>query len=110
MWTKRTVAAVTIGGLAVAGATGVAVAQGNGDQVRDREQQVQTWVDEGAISEQDAEAFARVQEQFQADREERRAEREAQREEHRQELADAAGVTPQHTRWDNSSENLRYLI
>lgn len=94
MWTKRTIAAVTIGGLAVAGATGVAVAQGNGDQVRERAQeQVQTWVEDGTLSEEDAEAFGRVQEQFQEERQARQAERQAEREAHQQELAEAAGVS-----------------
>jgi hypothetical protein len=103
MWTKRTIAAVTVGGLAVAGATGVAVASGDGEQFRERAQeQIQTWVEDGSLTEEDAEAFARVQEQFQAERAERRAERQAEREAHQQELADAAGVSV-----DDLKERLR---
>lgn len=94
MWTKRTVATVAVAGMVAAGVTGVAVAAGNGDQTRVQER-IQTWVDEGAITQEDAEAFARVQEQAQTEREERRAERQQQREEHLAAIAEAAGVTPE---------------
>ena len=93
MWTKRTIAVVAVGSLAVAGAAGVAVANG-ADQVRARDQ-IQTWVDEGTITQEDADAFERVVGEMQDQREQRRAEREALREQHQQELADAAGVTPE---------------
>lgn len=94
MWTKRTIAAVAVGSLSVAGITGVAVAAGNGGQERAREQ-VQTWVDEGTITEEDAAAFDRVREQLQEEQQQRQQEREQLREQHMQELADAAGVTPE---------------
>lgn len=102
MWTKRTVATVAVAGMVAAGVTGVAVAAGNGDQTRAQER-IQTWVDEGAITQEDAEAFARVQEQAQAEREQRRAERQQQREEHLAAIAEAAGVTSEELqeRWRN---------
>ncbi len=93
MWTKRTIAAVAVGSLAVAGVAGVAVANG-ADQVRAREQ-IQTWVEDGTITQEDADAFERVVGEMQEQREQRRAEQEALREQHQQELADAAGVTPE---------------
>lgn len=93
MWTTRTIAAVAVGSLAVAGVAGVAVATG-ADQMRAREQ-IQSWVEEGTITQEDADAFERVVGEMQEQREERWAEREAQREQHQQELADAAGVTPE---------------
>jgi hypothetical protein len=100
MWTKRTIAAVAVSGLALSGVAGMAVANG-ADQVRDREQ-IQTWVEEGTITQEDADAFERVVGEMQEEREQRREERMEQREEHQAELAAAAGVSA-----DQLQERLR---
>jgi len=100
MWTKRTIAAVAVSGLALTGVAGIAVANG-ADQVREREQ-LQSWVDEGTITQEDADAFERVVGEMQEEREQRREERMAQREEHQAELAAAAGVSS-----DELQERLR---
>jgi polyhydroxyalkanoate synthesis regulator phasin len=94
MWTKRTIAAIAVGGMTVAGVTGVAVAAGSGGQERAQER-LQTWVEEGTITQEDADAFERVRDQAQEERQQRQQEREQLREQHMQELADAAGVTPE---------------
>jgi len=96
MWTKRTIAAVAAGGLAIAGVTGVAVAN-DADQVLPRDQ-IQTWVEEGTITQEDADAFERVVSELQEQREQRREERRQEREEHPAELAAAAGVTAEQLR------------
>ena len=94
MWTTRTIAAIAVGGMTVAGVTGVAVATGSGGQERAQER-LQTWVEEGTITQEDADAFERVRDQAQEERQQRQQEREQLREQHMQELADAAGVTPE---------------
>lgn len=92
MWTKRTIAAVAVAGLSAGALAGVAVAAGSNDSSKPDEL-VQGWVSDGTITEQDAQAFDRVREQLQSEREERRAERQAEREIHMAELAAAAGVS-----------------
>ncbi|MGB9374077.1 MAG: hypothetical protein WCA82_07955, partial [Jiangellales bacterium] len=91
MWTKRAVAVTAIAGLTAAGLAGVAVASGDAGSGAD--DVLEGLVSEGTVTQEDAEAFARVQEEFQAGREERRAEHQAEREQHMAELAAAAGVS-----------------
>lgn len=90
MWTKRTVAVVAVAGLAAAGVAGVAVAAGTDDSGSDG--LLDNLVEEGTVTQEDADAFDRVREQFQAEREERRAEREAQRQANLDEIAAAIGI------------------
>jgi hypothetical protein len=96
MWTKRTIAAVAVSSLAIAGVAGVAVAN-DADQVRARDQ-IQSWVEEGTITQTDADAFERVIGQMQEQRQQHREEQLAQREQHQAELAAAAGVTTEQLR------------
>lgn len=93
MRTSRAIATAGVAAAAIAAAAGVAVAAGgagNGSGVDDT---VSTLVEEGTVSSADAEAFSRVHEQLQAERQERRAEREARHEEMLAEIAAAAGVS-----------------
>jgi len=91
MWTKRTVAVLAVAGLAAAGVTGVAVAASSDDSGSGG--LLDNLVEEGTVTQEDADAFERVREQFQAEREQRRAEREAQRQATLDEIAAAIGIT-----------------
>jgi polyhydroxyalkanoate synthesis regulator phasin len=101
MRTKRTIAAVAVAGLSAGALAGVAGAASADDSSTPHEL-VQGWVSDGTITEQEADAFGRVQEQLQSEREERRAENQAQRAAHLAELAAAAGVSA-----DDLTERMR---
>lgn len=89
MWTTRTITAVTVAAVAAAGVAGVAVATGTDAPANDR---LDSLVEEGVITEEDADAVERVWGEIRERREERRAERQAEREARVQALAEAAGV------------------
>jgi len=91
MWTKRTVAVVAVAGLAAAGVAGVAVAAGTDGSGAGG--MLDNLVEEGTVTQEDADAFERVREQFQAEREERHAEREAARQANLDEIAGLIGIT-----------------
>ena len=92
MWTKRTIAAVAVAGMTAAGVAGVAVAAGTDGQ-GGPQAQLDAWVSEGSVSAEDAEAFDRVREQLQGERQERQAEREAERQAHQEEIAAVIGIS-----------------
>lgn len=92
MWTRRTIASIAVAGLSAGALAGVAVAAGTGE-ASTPDELLEGWVSDGTISEQDVEAFERVREQLQGEREERREQRQAQRAAQVAELAEVAGVS-----------------
>lgn len=92
MWSTRTIAILAVTGIAAAGTVGVAVATGT-DEPRGPLAVIDSLVEDGTVSADDAEAFDRVREQLQAEREARQEERQAQREADLAELADTIGIS-----------------
>ena len=92
MWSNRTIAVIAVTGIAAAGTVGVAVAAGS-DEPRGPLAAIDSLVEDGTVSSEDAEAFDRVREQLQAERDERREEMQAQREADLAELADTIGIS-----------------
>jgi polyhydroxyalkanoate synthesis regulator phasin len=92
MWTKRTVATAAVAALAAAGVTGVAVAVGSGSE-QGPAAVLDSLVEDGTISSQDADAFERVADELWSEREEKVQELREQRQAFLDEVAATIGIS-----------------